>query len=94
MRIRVRRVIHERGYLATALAGLPDVLRVYPSAANFLLVKFADAKSVHSALLAAAVRVRAFEDPVLQDCLRITIGSREDNERLLAVLRQREWRHA
>lgn len=86
-RARIALVIEERARLACALSALPGVRRVYPSDANFLLVRFADAEGAFRALLAAGVVVRDQRAaPQLQDALRITIGTPEQNARVLAAL--------
>ncbi len=86
-RARVRRVVEERTRVATVLAGLPDVRRVYPSQGNFLLVRFADADAALRRLLAAGVVVRDMRaSPVLADALRISIGTPAENAALLAAL--------
>ncbi len=86
-RSRIATVIEERARLATALAGLPGVRRVYASDANFLLVRFVDAERAFRALLAAGVVVRDQRAaPQLDDALRITIGTPEQNARVLAAL--------
>jgi histidinol-phosphate aminotransferase len=90
MQARIVRVAEERSRLASALAALACVRRVYPSAANFLLVRFTQAQVLRRSLLEAGIRVRGFEDPDLEDCLRITIGSRAENDRLLALLAAQE----
>ena len=84
---RIATVIEERARLAAALSALPGVRRVYRSDANFLLVRFADAERAFRALLAAGVVVRDQRAaPQLDDALRITIGTPEQNARVLAAL--------
>jgi histidinol-phosphate aminotransferase len=84
----VRRAISERSRLQSALADLPAVRRVIPSAANFVLVRFTDAQAAFETLLAAGVVVRdARAMPGLGDALRITIGRPEENDRVLEVVR-------
>ena len=86
-RKRVALVKSERSRLQTALAGLPEVLRVYPSQGNYLLVRFQDAESAFRALLSAGVVVRDQRAaPQLGDALRITIGSPEQNDRTISAL--------
>jgi len=88
---RVALVRSERARLATALAAIPGVRRVYPSSGNYLLVRFADAQAAFSALLAAGVVVRDQRAaPQLGDALRITIGTPEQNDRVLAALAAQE----
>jgi histidinol-phosphate aminotransferase len=87
-RSRVSVVRRERARMAGALSALPEVRRVYPSQGNFLLVRFADADAALGALLDAGVVVRDQRAaPQLGDALRITIGTPEENDRVLAALR-------
>jgi histidinol-phosphatase len=87
---RVATVIAERERLRAALVGLPGVCRVYASAGNYLLVRFADPQSAFDTLLAAGVVVRDQRAaPQLGDALRISIGSPEENDRVLAALSAR-----
>lgn len=84
---RVEQVVAARTSVAAALATTPGVRRVYPSQGNYLLVRFEDAGRAFDALLAAGVVVRDMRAaPQLADALRITIGSDEENARLLAAL--------
>lgn len=88
---RVALVRSERTRLQAALAVLPDVLRVYPSQGNYLLVRFRDAESAFRSLLAAGVVVRDQRSAKqLGDALRITIGSPEQNDRVISALRALE----
>ena len=84
----VERVRASRARLAAGLAA--SGCRVWPSDANFLLVRppGGDARSVHARLRAEGILVRYFDEPPLADRLRITVGTSAQNERLLAVLRQ------
>lgn len=84
---RIATLIDERRRLAEALAALPDVRRVWPSAANFLLVRFADGRAALERALAAGVVLRDVSGQSgLSDCLRITIGSPYENDTLLEAL--------
>lgn len=86
----VATVVAERERLRSALAGLPGVRRVYASAGNYLLVRFDDAQAAFDTLLAAGVVVRDQRAaPQLGDALRISIGSPEQNDRVLAALSAR-----
>ncbi|NZA26638.1 histidinol-phosphate transaminase [Luteimonas sp. SJ-92] len=85
---RVAVVRRERRRMAAALAALPGVRRAYPSQGNFLLVRFEDADAAFRALLDAGVVVRDQRAaPGLADALRITIGSPDQNDAVLAALR-------
>jgi histidinol-phosphate aminotransferase len=80
-------IIEERDHLATTLKLLPCVVKVYPSDANFLLVEFQDAHRVFEILRRAGIIVRRRSEPRLANCLRLTVGTREENELLLSEIR-------
>lgn len=84
----VAEVRRERVRLASALAGLPGVRRVYPAQGNFLLLRLVDADAALDRLLAAGVVVRDMRAfPQLVDALRISVGTPEQNTRMLDALR-------
>lgn len=86
-RLRCALAIAERMRVHAALQQSGLVRQVYASDANFLLVRFADSKAAFERLIAAGVVVRDMGAmPGLADALRITIGTREENELLLAAL--------
>jgi histidinol-phosphate aminotransferase len=79
----------ERSWLSGQLRELPGV-RVAPSEANFLLVSVpVDSARVHSALLRRGVATREVGAvPGMSNCLRITVGTRAMNSRLLKTMRE------
>lgn len=82
-----RQLLNERNRLAEVLQSLPQVEQVFPSQANFLLVRFADANGTYQKLLSNGIIVRdRSRVPQLEGCLRMTIGTPEENNRLLATL--------
>ena len=77
----------ERKRMAEALATLPRVRKVWPSDANFLLVQVDDARDLYDELLDAQVIVRDRSRVLGCDgCLRITVGTKEENDKVLAVI--------
>jgi histidinol-phosphate aminotransferase len=88
MRGRVDALVAERERLAVGLRRLPG-LTVFPSGANFVLVRFdGDGHALWERLVEAGVLVRDFSRwPRLDDCLRITVGTPDEDDRLLAALR-------
>jgi histidinol-phosphate aminotransferase len=78
----------ERAKLSTALAVLPGVTP-FPSEANMILVRVPDAKRVFEGMKARGVLVKNVSGlhPLLASCLRITIGTPEENPLTLAALR-------
>jgi histidinol-phosphate aminotransferase len=83
----IREIIKERELLASALVNLSSVEKVYPTDANFLLVKMNDAVAVYKKLLAMGIVVRDRSRVELcEGCLRITVGTKEENQTLLYTL--------
>ena len=83
----IEKVICERTKLAAELKVLSAVKEVYPSEANFLLTKFADANNVYEYLLNQQIMVRNRSNVELCDgCLRITVGRPEENSVLIQAL--------
>ena len=80
-------IVAERERLQRALAGLPGVT-VWPSSANFLLVRMADATAIRNRLRDEhSILVRDFSSAAgLEDCLRITVGTPEENDAVIAAL--------
>jgi histidinol-phosphate aminotransferase len=86
-RERVAVVRAERQRLSDALSGCARVIRVFPSAANFLLVEFQDASGALACARAAGLLVRDVRgQPGLANHLRITVGTPDQNTRLVAAL--------
>jgi histidinol-phosphate aminotransferase len=83
---RVATIKRERERLAAALRDVPHVLKVYPSDANFIMVKTRSGQEFRDTARRAGILVRTFDDPLLADCVRITIGRPEDNDQLLAAM--------
>jgi histidinol-phosphate aminotransferase len=84
----VKRLVRLREELASSLGRFAGI-RVYPSSANFLLVEFieADPKAVFEALYDKGVLVRDVTGyPMLERCLRISVGSETENATLLAAI--------
>jgi histidinol-phosphate aminotransferase len=87
-RRRIEQIVSERERVATTMQQLAVVRHVHPSDANFLLVQFVDATSVVAALASAGIRVRDRSTvPGLEGCVRISIGTPEENDAVLDVLR-------
>jgi histidinol-phosphate aminotransferase len=87
MNARVARIVEERGRVAAALADLP--VRAWPSGANFVLFRpeRADGAEVWHALADRSILVRNCSSwPGLEGCLRVTIGTRDEDDAFLAAL--------
>jgi histidinol-phosphate aminotransferase len=87
----IKAIVKMRDELAVQLQKLPVVKKIYPSDANFLLLKVTDAPKVYEHLLGDKIVVRDRSKVKLcEDCLRITVGTEEENERL--IQRLGEWK--
>jgi histidinol-phosphate aminotransferase len=76
-----------RASLTAALSELPFVQKIYPTDANFLLVKVDDADRIYGHLIAAGIVVRNRSNVELCEvCLRITVGTPIENDRLMKAL--------
>ena len=85
----IREILNEREFLRGELEMLPFVKKIHPSHANFLLVKIPNATQVYDDLIEEKVIVRNRAKVLLcEDCLRITVGTRADNEVLLKALKK------
>lgn len=85
---RVKEIIAEREKMAKALQSLTMTQTVYPSDANFLLVKVNAAHDVYQRLMKIGIIVRDRSNvKPCKDCLRITIGTPSENDRLLQALK-------
>ncbi|RMD80790.1 MAG: histidinol-phosphate transaminase [Gammaproteobacteria bacterium] len=83
-----RRIRADRERLAQALGARPGVRAVYPSQANFLLFRVGRAPAVFEGLRRRGVLVRLLEGagPGLEGCLRVTVGTPEENAAFLEAL--------
>ena len=83
----IQNIVDEREVLAEALNKLSIVQQVYPSDANFLLVKVTNANSIYQFLKEKGTIVRNRSNVILCDnCLRITVGTEAENKELLKQL--------
>lgn len=83
----IRILVSERERLILELKKLATVLDIYPSDANFLLVKVKDAKRLYNALLTEGIVVRDRSSVTLcEGCLRITVGTEAENDRLIQAI--------
>ena len=79
----------QKDNLSEALLALPVTEKVYPSDANFILVKMTDARRIYEYLAGRGIIVRDRSKVILcDDCLRITIGTPEENNQLLEALKK------
>ncbi len=83
----IQEIVSERNLLVKHLNELRVVEKIYPSDANFILVKLSDARAIYEFLLSKGIVVRDRSKVELcEGCLRITIGTTKENKELLEAL--------
>lgn len=85
LRAAIASVVSERKRLFREMSSLEDIT-VYPSEANFILFKVRSPRRVYSGLLERGVLVRDMKG-VVQGCLRVTVGTRGENDAFLRALK-------
>lgn len=89
MKVMTEDILRERDFLEKELAEVSVVKKIYPSDANFLLIKVEHAKKTYDDLVDEKIIVRDRSKVLLCDeCLRITVGTRAENEYLLKALKK------
>lgn len=85
----VSKILSEKERLISELNSFDFVINIYPSDANFILVKIKNAEDVFNYLNQKGIRVRMRkDDEQLKDCLRITVGNREENDLLIKTFKE------
>jgi histidinol-phosphate aminotransferase len=80
-------LVNERQNMVTSLLQNEEVVKIYPSDSNFLLVKFKDAAGLYKYFVEQGIVVRDRSNVVLcEGCLRITVGTPQENQKLLGSL--------
>jgi histidinol-phosphate aminotransferase len=83
----IKKILAERARVAGVLAASDQVVHIYPSDANFLLVEMSDAKGFHRFAEENNVILRDFSaKPGTENCLRISIGTPQENDVVLRLL--------
>jgi histidinol-phosphate aminotransferase len=81
----ITEIVKERKGLVTELNKLHNVVRTYPSETNFLLVEFKNSQIVFQQLIREGIVIRN-RDSQVKNCLRITVGTKKENQQLLKTL--------
>ena len=80
-------ILEQKAWLEKQLPGLKPVIKIYPSDANFLLVEVTDANRIYTELVNRKVITRN-RNSLVKNCIRITVGSPEENLKLIEALRK------
>ena len=85
----VKKIIDQRIWLENELKNLNMVEKIYPSDANFILVRFRDASPIFNTLTGAGIIVRDRTKALhCENCLRITVGKPIENKKLIDLLKK------
>lgn len=85
----IKESVEERDKLSAELAMLPFIIKVYPSDANFILVKTNDPLAIYNYLVTKKIIIRDRSKVELcEGCLRITVGTKEENRKLIDTLKE------
>ena len=84
----ITETVQERNALVKELVSVSGVQKVFPSDANFLLVKMERANEVYHYLVGRGIVVRNRSNVILcEDSLRITVGTPQQNQKLISALK-------
>jgi histidinol-phosphate aminotransferase len=85
----VEQILKEKSWLYERLSKLKMVDTIFPSDANFFLIRFNDAKKVYKTMLEKRILLRdRSHHELTKNCIRITVGSHEENQMLIKYLQQ------
>ncbi len=83
----VREILSQRELLRNRLKEFDFIEEIFPTDANYILIRLQDARKIHKALMDEGVIIRdRSSQPLLENCLRITVGTGAENEKLLTGL--------
>lgn len=84
----ISEIINQRNVAIESLKTISFIKKIYPTDCNFVLVKVDDATKRYHQLIEKGIVIRnRTKEPNCENCLRITIGTIEENEKLISVLR-------
>lgn len=88
VRREVSQILSERLRMAEFLQSLPAVEKVFPSEANFILFRIEESQRIFDELTSEGIVIRnRNHEPLCKDCLRVTIGTPEENDILMKQLK-------
>ncbi|MDE3184560.1 MAG: histidinol-phosphate transaminase [Bacteroidota bacterium] len=87
----IKNTVTQRGFLEQELEKFDFIKIIYPSDSNFILVKVIDADKLYQYLLLQGIIVRnRSNEPLCDNCIRITVGTQSENKKLLNALKKYE----
>ncbi|MDO9036769.1 MAG: aminotransferase class I/II-fold pyridoxal phosphate-dependent enzyme, partial [Lutibacter sp.] len=88
IQVEIESIIAEREALLAVLHEVKFVKKIYPTEANFILVKVDDANKRHNELISKGIVIRnRTTQPLCENCLRLTVGTEQENKKLIEALK-------
>ncbi len=84
--INKQQILAEKERLITAFDAINSILKIYPSAANFLLIQVTDADTIYKKLVAQKIITRN-RNNIINNCIRVSVGTTTENNQLLNALK-------
>jgi histidinol-phosphate aminotransferase len=82
-------IIEQRDELLKVLLDVKFIEKIYPTEANFILVKVDDANKIYDELIAKGIVIRnRTTQPLCDNCLRLTVGTEQENMKLIVALKE------
>lgn len=89
VRNEIQKIISQRIFLINALRDIKFIEKIYQTDANFVLVKVDDANNRYQQLIAKGIVIRnRTTQPLCENCLRFTVGTEKENEKLIQALKE------
>lgn len=82
----VHDIIAEREWLQAQFKSIECITKVFPTDANFFLIKMKDIEKVYAQMLEQEI-LTSRRDPAIPGCIRINVGNRKENEKLITLLK-------
>ena len=88
VKVEIQQIIKQKGFLINELNSIDFVQEIYPSDANFILIKVDNANNRYNQLIEKGIVVRnRTKQTLCKNCLRISIGTEKENKQLIAALK-------
>lgn len=82
----VSRTLEERNWLQEQFNDIECISKIYPTDANFFLIRMKDVEAVYGKMLEGEI-LTSRRDPAIPGCIRINVGNRQENEKLINLLK-------
>lgn len=87
VRGKIEEIKKERSYIIEQMEKI-DKIKVYPTGGNFVLIKTDRAEAILAACTDVGIALRGFPDSCNNSCIRITVGKREENDKLINLIKR------